>query len=63
MSEISDADLRVMIEAMASALDLPVRADNYAMVESHLRIAFRMADFVGSFELPEDAEPAPVFTA
>ena len=63
MSDITDADLKAVIETMARALELPVRDDNYPVVESHMRIAFKMADFVGSFELPEDAEPAPVYTA
>ena len=62
MSEISDADLKALIEAQAKALDLPVREDNYAVVAMHLGIAFKMADFVSAFDLPEDAEPAPVYT-
>ena len=62
MSEISDGDLKALIEAQAKVLELPVREDNYAVVAMHLGIAFKMADLVSAFELPEDAEPAPVYT-
>lgn len=63
MNDISDEDLKTVIDSMGKALGLPVREDNFAVVEAHLRVAFKMADYVSAFPLPDDAEPAPVFSA
>jgi Protein of unknown function (DUF4089) len=48
---------------MANALDLPLTPEYAPAVEANLAVAFRLAPLFLDFPLPDDAEPAPVFTA
>jgi hypothetical protein len=63
MTDISDEDLKVLVETMGKALGLPIGDDNASIVEAHLRVAFKMADFVGTFPLSDESESATVFSA
>ena len=47
--------------ALARMLDLPLEDADQAAVALHLRIAKGMADVVAAVDLPDDAEPLPVF--
>ena len=51
------------IEAAARALALPVEAAWKDAVKANLEVTLRLAASFADFPLPDDAEPAPVFTA
>jgi 1-carboxybiuret hydrolase subunit AtzG-like protein len=51
------------IAASARALALPVDPAWYPAVRANLEVTWRLAGLVAQFELPDDAEPAPVFRA
>ena len=52
-----------LIDAAARALDLPIEPDWKAAVKTNLQVTLRHAAHVAAFELPDEAEPAPVFVA
>lgn len=51
------------IDAAARALDVPVDPDWKPAVRANLEVTFRLAKLVTEFELPDEAEPAPVYKA
>jgi hypothetical protein len=51
------------IAAAAHALDLPVQKKWLPAIKANLRVTLQHAATVAAFELPDDAEPAPVFRA
>jgi hypothetical protein len=51
------------IAAAAEALALPIDPAWKPAVRAHLEITLRFARLVEEFDLPDDAEPAPVFRA
>ena len=51
------------IAAAAHALALPVEAAWKGAVKANLEVTLRLAASFADFPLPDDAEPAPVFTA
>ena len=51
------------IEATAHALALPVEPAWQGAVKANLEVTPRLAASFADFPLPDDAEPAPVFTA
>jgi 1-carboxybiuret hydrolase subunit AtzG-like protein len=51
------------IEAAAHALALPVEPGWKGAVKANLEVTLRLAASFADFPLPDDAEPAPVFTA
>jgi hypothetical protein len=51
------------IAASARALALPVEPGWYPAVRSNLVVIWKLAALVAEFELPDDAEPAPLFWA
>ncbi len=55
--------LDAYIDAAATALAIPIRPEWKAEIRANLTITFRFAALVGEKELPDDAEPAPVFKA
>jgi hypothetical protein len=44
-------------------LALPVEPQWLAAIKTNLEVNLRMAAFVAEFALPDETEPAPVFTA
>jgi hypothetical protein len=48
---------------MAQALGLPLTPEYAPQVEANLALAFRLVQLVLDFPLPDEAEPAPVFSA
>jgi hypothetical protein len=52
-----------LIAATADALALPIDPAWQPAIRTHLGITLGFAKLVGEFELPDDAEPAPVFRA
>jgi len=47
----------------AQAMGIDIRPEWAAEVRRNLELMFRMAATVLAFDLPDEAEPAPVFTA
>ena len=52
-----------MIEAAAEVFALDVEAARRPGVHANLRVMFGQAELFMAFELPDDAEPAPIFKA
>jgi len=52
-----------MIDAAAAALNLWVAAEWKPAVRANLGVTLKLAALVADFELPDEAEPAPVFRA
>jgi len=51
------------IDTAAQALGLPMEPAWKPSVKANLEVTLRLAELVAAFELPDDAEPAPVFKA
>ena len=51
------------ITAAAAALALPIDPAWKPMVRTHLEVTLKLGKLVEDFDLPDDAEPAPVFRA
>ena len=51
------------IDAAARLLALPVEPQWRAAIRANLEVNLRMASFVAEFALPDETEPAPIFTA
>jgi hypothetical protein len=52
-----------LIAASAQMLGLPMKTDWLPAVRANLDVTLKHAALVAEFELPDDAEPAPIFTA
>ena len=63
MSDTEDANLKAYIAAAAEALALPVEPAWEASIAANLNTTLRMAQLVADFQLPDEAEPAPIFEA
>jgi hypothetical protein len=63
MGEPDDEALTEFMRAGAKLLGLPLDAAWEASIRGHLRVTLRHAALVDAFELPDEAEPAPVFKA
>lgn len=59
----SNDSLDDLITAAADALALPIDPAWKPAVRTHLEITLRLGKLVEEFDLPDDAEPAPVFRA
>ena len=55
--------LDAYIDAAAQTLGLTVEPEWKPAVRANLDVTFRLAAIVAEKELPDDAEPAPVFKA
>jgi hypothetical protein len=61
--EPQDRHLDDYIDAVAIALALPVEEAWRPAIRANLDVSLRLARFVDEFALPDETEPAPVFTA
>ena len=65
--EVSVADkpnfLDAYIDAAAQALGIPVEPEWKSEIRANLDVTFKLAALVAEKELPDDAEPAPVYQA
>ncbi len=59
----NDAAFEAAIESAAALLGLPIEPDWRADVLVHLKTITAAALFVEAYPMPEESEPAPVFTA
>ena len=60
---MTDAHLDAFIDASAALLGVTIEPDWRGPVRANLAVSLRMGALVMDFALPDDAEPAPVFTA
>ncbi len=51
------------IDAVGRALGLPIEDAWRASIRANLEVSLKMAKLVDEFSLPDEAEPASVFTA
>jgi hypothetical protein len=58
-----DDTLDDFIDAAAAALGLPIAPEWKPGIKANLQVTLRVAAMVAEFELPDEAEPAPVFEA
>jgi hypothetical protein len=61
--QLTNAELEAFKDASAVVLGLTIDPSWRAAVRSNLLVTFRLGQIVRDFELPDEAEPAPVFTA
>ncbi len=54
-------DLDAYIAGAAAVLGIPLRPEWLASIRTNLEVSLRHADAVLAFDLPDEAEPAPVF--
>jgi hypothetical protein len=59
----TDAELDAYIDASSVVLGLTIAPEWRAAVRANLAVTFRLGAVVEEFELPDEAEPAPVFMA
>jgi Protein of unknown function (DUF4089) len=60
---VTDAELEALMDASAVVLGLTIAPEWRDAVRSNLLVTLRLAQLVRDFPLPDEAEPAPVFTA
>jgi hypothetical protein len=60
---MTDAELDAFMDATAIALGLTIQPEWRDAVRANLAVTFRMGETVLAFALPDEADPAPVFTA
>jgi hypothetical protein len=60
---MTDAELDAYIDASSVVLGLTIAPEWRAAVRANLAVTFRLGAVVEEFELPDEAEPAPVFVA
>jgi hypothetical protein len=58
-----DGYLDDYIDAVSNALALPVEAAWRPTVKANLRVSLRLARLVDDFALPDETEPASVYSA
>jgi hypothetical protein len=61
--QMTEAELDAFIDASAMVLGLSIAPEWRAAVRANLAVTFRLGAVVGEVELPDEAEPAPVFMA
>jgi hypothetical protein len=62
-SRLSSDHLTDLIDASARAFELTIESTWKPTVRANLRVIFAQAALFMAFELPDDAEPAPIFKA
>jgi hypothetical protein len=56
-------DLDAFIDAGTTLLGIPVHPEWRAAIRQHLAVSFDLGRLVLEFPLPDEADPAPVFSA
>ena len=51
------------VQSAARVLALPIEPQWLAAIKANLAVNLRLAELVAEFALPDEAEPAPIFTA
>ncbi|WP_419897705.1 DUF4089 domain-containing protein [Roseomonas sp. USHLN139] len=60
---MTDDELDRLIDAQAALLGLPLQPEWREAIRANLRVTLRFGALVEAFALPDEAEPAPVFSA
>ena len=60
---MTDAELDAFMDASAAVLGIVIAPEWRDAVRANLAVTFRLGALVLEFPLPDEAEPAPVFTA
>jgi hypothetical protein len=60
---MTDDDLDALARAGTDLLGIPVDPAWRASIRANLLVSLTLGAMVASFELPDEAEPAPVFSA
>ena len=60
---MNDAEFDAFMDASAVVLGLAIAPEWRNAVRANLAVTFRMGALVGEFDLPDEADPAPVFSA
>ena len=55
--------LDALIDASTAALGIPIESEWKPGIKANLQVTLRLASIVAELELPDEAEPAPVFEA
>lgn len=63
MADTKGDDLDALVDVAAKAMGLPIEPAWKPAIRANLQVGFHLAAIVEEFELPDDAEPAPVFEA
>ncbi|MBO0741303.1 MAG: DUF4089 domain-containing protein [Hyphomicrobiaceae bacterium] len=63
MSDTANQSLDDLIDALAGVLQLPIDPAWKPAIKANLQVTLRLASLVAEFELPDEAEPAPVYEA
>ena len=63
MGDLKEDTVDKLMEASAAALGLVIEPEWKPGVKANLQVTLRLAALVADFELPDEAEPAPVFEA
>lgn len=63
MIELPEDTFDDLIGGLAEALALPLDPAWKPAIKANLQVTLRLAATVAEFELPDEAEPAPVFEA
>ncbi len=63
MNDAQEDTVDKLIDASAAALGLPIQPEWRPGIKANLEVTLRLAALVAAFELPDEAEPAPVFEA
>jgi len=63
MAKTKGDDLDALVDAVAKAMGLPIEPAWKSAIKANLQVSLRLAAIVEEFELPDEAEPAPVFEA
>jgi hypothetical protein len=61
--DMTDADLDAFAAAGARLLGIAVAPDWQPAIRANLRAGLALGSLVAGFALPDEAEPAPVFSA
>ncbi len=61
--QMTDAELDAFMDSSAGILGLSIAPEWREAVRANLAVTFRLGALLWEFELPDTAEPAPVFTA
>jgi hypothetical protein len=62
-SNVKEDALDALIEASAVILALPIEPEWKPAIKANLAVTLQLANTVAEFQLPDEAEPAPVFEA
>jgi 1-carboxybiuret hydrolase subunit AtzG-like protein len=63
MGQPEDSSTEALIDAGAQALALSIDPAWKPTIKANLEVTLRLAASMAEFELPDEAEPAPVFEA